>query len=350
MIVFYITSYGFNILAFLLMLGLLFLPGIRRIKSETEKKLFLAMVINVMLGAVLGIAGYSTVLLRKALGPAAWYSYVMDISLTAMAIVLYHFVFQWMVYVDYRLYQSRDQLFRRYRILYAPLLIFVAGRIVITLAGEILPLSLDEIFQLDLLYYIDDIIGFLCILLSAILVLQYRRQKGYSHLFRILPVVIPIVIGYLVNWFTGYSTIVIGDSLGVVILYIIMVRQWRYYDSSGFYSKEYLRMLLKSDSPRLESVQGAVFFQNEGDTDAFCRILREEMASDDLIIREDESGFVLLTGTGKMNELRFLADMVECAMEEDVGVHSLTTTYTARKKGEDAKNFLSRTALQDELK
>ncbi|MBR1567364.1 MAG: hypothetical protein IJ648_00240 [Lachnospiraceae bacterium] len=340
---FFYISYSFNILALLLTLIILLLPWKKRIVNETEKKLFLALIISIMMGALLGIAGYSMVPLRRLLGPAGWYSYVMDGCLTGMVIVLYHFVFQWMVYVDYRLYQSRDQLFRRYRILYVPLLIFVMGRIVIVLAGDILELPLDEIFQLDYLYYADDIIGFLSVLLSAILVFQYRKQKGHGHLFHILPVVIPIVIGYLINWFTGYSTIAVGDALGMVILYITMVRQQRYYDSSGFYSREYLRMLLKKNSPQLDRIRGAVLFENEGDIDTLRMVLREEMAPDDLVVRDNESRFVLFTDTDRMSKLKFLADMVESAFEEDESVCSLTTSYTIRGKDEDAETYLSRT-------
>ena len=341
---FYYISFGANILAFLLMFVLSFLPKDKWIKSEVEKKLFREMVTSVMLGALLGTFSYLTIILRLAFGQALWYGTVRDICFIAMVVVLYHFIFQWMMYVDYRLYQSRDQLVRRYRILYVPVLIFVIGRILAELAGSVFSLPLDEIFQVDLLFYMDDIFGFLFIVLSAALAFQYKIQNGHRSLFSVLPGAVPMLAGYIVNWFTGYSTIAFGDAAGVALVYIVMAWQQRFYDDNGFYSMEYLRKIVKSDSSGIERIRGAILFGTTSkEADAFGKILREEVEKDDLIIRGSEKSFVLLTGTGRAEELKFLADMIESAAEEDAGGISFTTKCVARKKGEDAKEFIKRT-------
>ena len=342
-LLYYYISFGVNILAALFMLVLLFLPKDKWIKDEAEKKLFQALIISTLLGAALGTVSYSSLALRKVLGGASWFRTARDVCTICMVIALYHFVFQWLVYVDYRLYKSRDQLFRRYRILYVPVLIFLVGRVLAEIAGSFFSLPLDEIFQMDLLLYIDDIFGFLFILLSAVLVFQYKNQKERGSLFSILPGVVPILIGYIVNWFTGYSTIAIGDAFGVVFLYIAMLIQKHYYDSFGFYSIDYLLKLQKNGDPGLEKLRGAVVFETSGELDALGRILRKELAVDDLIIRDGSNGFVLLSRSGKPEELKFLANMVEGAAEEEENGSPVTTKCLARKKGEDVKLFLDRT-------
>ena len=342
-LLFYYISFGANILAVLFMLVLLLLPKDKWIKDETEKKLFLALIISNLLGAALGTVSYSSLVLRKVFGAASWFRTTRDVCMVCMVIVLYHFVFQWLVYVDYRLYQSRDQLFRRYRILYVPVLVFLAGRVFAEIAGSFFSLPLEEIFQVDLLLYMDDIFGFLFILLSAVLAFQYKNQKGRGFLFSILPGVVPILIGYIVNWFTGYSTIAIGDASGVVFLYIAMMSQKHYYDSFGFYSIDYLSKLQKNGDPGLEKLQGAVIFETSGELDSLGRILRKELAVDDLIIRDASNGFVLLSQTGQPEELKFLADMVEDAAEEEESGSQITAKCLTRKKGEDVKLFLDRT-------
>ena len=344
---FYYISLGANILAFLLMLVVSFLPKGKTIKNEVEKKLFSALVISTMLGGLFGMFSYSTIILRMTFGQASWYGTARDICLIAMVVVLYHFVFQWMVYVDFRLYQSRDQLYRRYRILYVPVLIFLTGRLLAEFAGSVLPLPLEEVFQVELLFYIDDIFGFLFIICSAILAFQYKASKGYRSLFSILPGVIPMLIGYIVNWFTGYSTIAIGDAVGVVFVYIVLVRQQRFYEEEGFYSREYLYRIIKGDASGTERIRGAILFEVSQEADAFGRVLREEVEKDDLLIRDRKESFVLLTGAGGMEELKFLADMIESAAEEDANGVSYETRFVTRKRGEDAKEFIKRAALKE---
>ena len=335
---FYYISFGANILALLLMIVLLVLPKDRWIKSRTEKNLFFALIINAGLAALLGVLSYSTVVLSKALG-------VRDICFIGMVIGLYQFVFQWLLYVDYRLYRSRDQLFRRYKYLYIPLLIFVLGRICAEYAGSMIPLPLDIIFQVDLLFYIDDIFGFLFLVFSAILAIQYKSQKGHWALFSILPGVIPMLVGYIVNWFTGWSVVALADALGVVLVGIAMVWQERYYDSPGLYSKEYLRKLLKNTSPRINSIWGVVIFEPSKEVDNFSRLLRAETETEDLIVDAGDNVFALLSQSGRPEDLNYMGDMILSAAEEAIPGITLNITCITRKTGEASEAFIKNTVL-----
>ena len=78
-------------------------------------------------------------------------------------------------------------------------------------------------------------------------------------------------------------------------------------------------------------------------------LLKKEMPPEGVIVHDSEKRFVLLTRSGNPGDLRFLADMVTDAAEEDKAL-SLTTKCAARKKGEDAKAFIRRTLMDQEEK
>ena len=331
-------------MAFLLVFGLMLLPDRRYRRKETEAKLFMAICINILLVAFFGGICYA---LRGQ--SWEWMPLAELISKTVVELALINIVYQWVVYVDYKLYKSRDQLRRRYRGLYLPVLILMIALIVNLFTGILFTIRPDGGYDSTLMYDVLMAVEYIYILISVLLIIQYDRAHPGRRSFSIIPALVPMVLGSVVSVFTSYSATALGIAVGMVLLYFSMINGWRFEDSeSGYYNRALLTELINSDSPLVDVIHGAIFFETSGDAGKLGALLKREMPPMSVIVHESEKRFVLLTRSGQQGDLGFLADLVSDASEEyEGGAVSLKTKCESRKKEEDAKAFLRRTVMAD---
>ena len=157
-------------MAFLLVFGLMLLPDRRYRRKETEAKLFMAICINILLVAFFGGICYA---LRGQ--SWEWMPIAELISKTVVELALINIVYQWVVYVDYKLYKSRDQLRRRYRGLYLPVLILMIALIVNLFTGILFTIRPDGGYDSTLMYDVLMAVEYIYILISVLLIIQYDR-------------------------------------------------------------------------------------------------------------------------------------------------------------------------------
>lgn len=329
-------------MAFLLIIGLMILPDRKRVRSQTEGRLYGGLCINTLLIALFGGICYA---MRGQ--SENWAAVLVLISKTVVELCLLSLVYQWVMYVDFKLYGSRDQLRRRYWGLYIPVAIFSLLLLINIFTGIVFSIQPDMTYVSTVVYDVMIALEYLYILIPMLLIYQYDRANPGRRSFSIVPALVPILLGSVVSVFTAYSATALGIAVGLVLLYFSMINGWRFEDKeSGYYNRALLNGLLKSDSPIVDGIRGAVFFETAGDAGKLGELLKRELPQKSVIVHDSEKRFVLLTRSGNPGDLSFLADMAVYAAEEE-GTLKLTTKCAGRKKGEDAKAFIRRTILRD---
>ena len=104
-----VSAYN-GIIAALIAFGLLILPNRKYMKNKTESRLFSLLCTSTLISALSTVA-YSWVSSLDL----SWGHVVALIFCTIFKAATLFMVYQWVLYVDFRLYESRDQLGRRYK-------------------------------------------------------------------------------------------------------------------------------------------------------------------------------------------------------------------------------------------
>ena len=333
-----VSAYN-GIIAVLIALGLLVLPNRKYMKNKTESILFSLLCTSTLVAALSTIA--CSVIRSQNLS----FGYAGELfSLTVLDIAIVFMVYQWMLYVDFRLYESRDQLTRRYRWMIIPLAVILLLLIVNIFTGILFSVQQDLTRTTTVLYYLMAVVESIYILLSVVLIIKYDKSNPGKRIFNILPPLVFMAGGSLVDIFTDYSAVALGFAVGLLLLYYSMIKGWQYKDDeSGYYNNAYLKGILSGESRDADGIHGVIIFEVKGDEKGFEEILKNEMPPDGIIIHDRKKRFILFTGSGNTGDLKFLVSMVEDAAAEDMGEGiSLSVKCDTRKNGEDAKTFLGR--------
>lgn len=182
------------------------------------------------------------------------------------------FTFLWTIYVDYKLFEDRRRLSKRYPVLALPVVVVSLLILANLFTPVFFTLSQDNVYSRTpmsaLLYVVVG--GYLAYTVALV----YRsRRKVKRYLF--LPVLIfltPILLGIMLQMaFYGMSFIWVSVSVGLVSLYINIQNEASWVDSlTGLYNRQYLSRFLLSNPERQPSGQllGGILL----DVDAFKEI------------------------------------------------------------------------------
>ena len=306
-----------------------------RDRDKTAGRLFEGMCVNTLVISLMAIAEYALALTGHPFGYLA--------AVVAVAVknfLLIFLPFQWMLYVDYKLYRSRDQLRRRYRVFLAILLILQAVTVCIDVVGASVGTT-DYVLLVQALIATGLSAVFLILLIIPFVVLwQYCKKHPKEERFRISPVVIPFAAGFVFSSITDIDAFLLGISVGFVVLVVSMRRTRQYTDlASGFFNEQFLDLLAEGEDSRGEKYNGVVVFETETKGEELSEILRSVLPDEGMIIRTRENRFLLFSERGKRADLSFMAEVVSEAAE---GKMPLKTECTIRKKDEGTAEFLNR--------
>ena len=246
-------------------------------------------------------------------------------------------LFQWIVFVDYTLYQSKDNLLRRYKFAFALVVLCVLLMIV----NLFIPVAYE--FDKDLFcnalppFYIMMGIEYLFLLISFFIILQYRKRHKQGF-FMIFPFMIPVILGVTLNDIISreIGTFGIGIAVGLVMMYLFMYRGIALVDEdSGFYKAGLLELLRKYPADQTHGGTGIVFSCDSGD---LTGILQSNRPSASLVVQLSEKEYLLLAGNQPESAIRMLISCVEEeAQEAGIPIHS---RFERMKKGQTPEDFL----------
>ncbi|MCR5654454.1 MAG: hypothetical protein K6G07_02295 [Lachnospiraceae bacterium] len=329
-----------DFMAIMLVLGLVVL-SYRLKKDKIENKIFLAMCFSLIADALGGILTYS-----MHYQTAPWTRYVSFFGKTLMELGAGLMLYQWIVYVDYKLYHSLDHFKRNYRGFFVPLLIFMVLLLVNPFIHLMFDIGENNWAEPTILYHVMEVLELLYFFFTFVLILQARKKKVKMHFFHIRPLLIPILLAIVMAELTNYSAIPLGFAIGLVNLYFSMVNAWQYEDAqTGFYNTAYLELLEEQIKTGAQDVRSVIIMEANGDHEAFVKHLQASVPRDRNLVQLSDDRFAIFEANGK----RTLMDMVIALMEEDMEEYDeehpdakveLKVNGYIRKKGEDAIEFV----------
>ena len=325
-------------MAFLLILGLTIIPRKRDAVDGTRERMFFALCLLSMINALGSCVAYAVH------GQSG--SFFMSIELaakTVLEVALLLMAYQWLMYVDYMLYRSRDQLARRYKYFFLPILILLVLLLVNLFTGVLFTIQPDMSYRSTWVYYVLMAVEYIYFAFAFGIIYQYSTKYKHSQVFRITPIIIPVILGTLVNILTDYSASPLGFAIGLVLLYFSFIDSFRYDDEkSGYYNRSYLVGLVEGNEKGADAFCGAICFEASGDgAKELPEILRSELPAKSTIAHIDGGRYILLTRSRRMSDLGFIADMVEDAAEGKV---SISTQCFTRGKDQSAAAFIKEAA------
>lgn len=326
-------------------LGLTLISRRLNARGNPGDRLFFDMCVSVMLYAVFNGTAYIFTEPEFIVYP------LISVILRTVGIAcLLVFSFQWLLYVDFMIYGSRDYLFRIYKKHAIPLafaLIILVINIFTGIAFEPLP---GGLFDDRLLY--NALVLLIGIYFAGSLVMAYRynRQIKRLHFFHAKPMIVPFVAGLLFTVLTPFSASPMGCAVGLAYVYFSLVERWRYEDrATGFYNHTYVDEILKMTGTGKVEYRSALLLEARQSAGALSDMLTQLLPRDGEVIRLSENSFLLILENGDKALLSWLDGRIGIlsgkydSLNPDIGIGLKITSFT-REKGESSKDFIIRVA------
>ena len=259
----------------------------------------------------------------------------------------------WTAFADCKLYGERKQFNLTDLLYYVPFGVFTLMLLLNLLTGAVFTYTADNRFEPGLLYYIFMGIEVVCFLAPVIRVRIYDRNAMKVRFLRVLPMVIPVGLGVLVQFFLPYQTDVLGFAIGALLLYFSMADELRFQDEeSGLYNQGFLSFLFDRAMVEKNNTRSALILEADGNLPVAFEILRDTLHREYDVVRMEEKKFLMFAGTDSRSELQLLSTHVE----EAVAKHNkdnpqepvrITVHSRIRKADEDVFAFL-RSVVEDQ--
>ena len=328
-----------DVVALLVTLLLLVLSGLLYRRKNTALRLFGYLLLALALTCVLSFLCHA-----MAGQTAPWRHTLIIAARTLWEWCAFLIILLWCAFVDARLHGEKKQFSLTDLLYYGPFGVFTFFLLVNLLTGAVFSYTEDNQFEPGLLYYIFLAIEAVYFLVSLIRVRLYDAQSAKIRFLRVLPMVLPVVLGVAIQFFLSFQADVLGFAIGALLFYLSMADELRYLDDeSGMYNLAFMSFFF--DHTVADDIRSALILQVDGDLPAAFGILRDTLHRDYDVIRMEEKKFLMFSETDSRSELQLLSSRVE----EDVEKHNtehpqesvrMTVRSRIRSGEEDAYAFI----------
>ena len=336
-------------MGFLSVLGLAIISRRLSLHSAPGDRLFLDMCISVMLYAVFNGAAYCFT------DPALIISERAAVVLRSVAIAaLLVFSFQWLLYVDFMIFGSRDYLFRIYKKHAIPLaaaLLMLLINVFTSIAFE--PLY-GGLFDDKPLYFVLMLPVAVYFIYSILMAKRYSSRVKRLHFFHAKPMALPFAAGLLLTLTTPYSAAPLGSAMGLTCIYFSLVERWRYEDSdTGFYNRAYMKEIMESLTKGDFDYRAAIIFEAKAGSSELVSMLKQLLPRNGEVVRLKENRFLLLLENGDKSLISWITGKIRLLCDKYDRVNpgneiELCIYEFLREKDESQADFLKR--LDDKAK
>ena len=328
----------------LVMGGLCVFSCCSRCRKNTGGRLFLLMSISVLVYALCN--GAQLLVTLSKIDPTN--TAVLTLYFVAETAALI-FSFQWLLYVDFMIYGSRDQLFRRYAKFAIPLLVQFALDFLWLLAlltggtGS----AASEVLNRIWLYYSMVLLLFY-FGASVLVAFHYDRKVRKLHFFHPLLMLVPLGVYALIELFLPMKLYSLAYASAVLIMWITLLRRWRFDDEeSGFYNARYLDEILLMKGRELRDYQAAMQLLVKQSFAELAEILKGLLPREVEVLRLNENSALLLLESEKEAVLdRFEKSFQQQCSEYDrrnpQSPMALEVRRLCREETEDIHEFIRR--------
>ncbi|MBQ7506194.1 MAG: hypothetical protein IJT05_02610 [Lachnospiraceae bacterium] len=338
----YLTIY-LDVTAVIICVGILIL-GAKSIngRDKTEEQLFRSMLISLILNGITNAASYACHYQNLGL-PAP----VRMLAPTIAELTVLYVGFTWMLYVDYKLYGSRDRIFRTYRYFQIPVFLFTGLSFINLFTGFLFAVDENMLFIWKPGYYLLLVAQYFYLLFPVFLLIRHALTHKRIQFFHIWPTVAPGVLSALFTQFTIYSARCLGLTIAVVFLYFSYVERWRFNDrESGFFNRHYVDYLMELKEDQIPDYQSAVLIYAEHVNKELFSILESNMPYGGELIRLSDRLFLLFSESGNASSIKLLSAAFREEAEEyeknnpEKPPIQMVVSYTMRSKEKSVKEFM----------
>lgn len=336
-----VVSVYLEVMALLIMLGLILLSRRIDLRRKLDSRVFLIMCLCVVADGLCSAFCYAMHYQNYPWGSTA---VLIVRTLQEAAILL--LVYNWSLFTNHKIHHSREHIDRIYPYLFIPISACMLFLVVNLFTGILFTISADNLCKATPFYYVMTAIEVFYFLQAVGMILYYRRKGVRLHFFHVTPVIIPTVIGALVNILTPYSAAALGCAIGLIFLYFSMIADWRFDDpETEQYNREYLLCVRALARDGRRDCRNIVVFETDADPAVLAELLSHEIPRDGDLIHMGGGRFVLLLDQGDRSALELLELLVAEAVDEYNEEHpqeeiSLKTEHHIRRADETASAFL----------
>lgn len=247
--------------------------------------------------------------------------------------------FLWICYVDYRLFQDRQRLRKRYVFGALPIALIIIAAILNSWFSIFFWITEDNIYYRKPLFLWACGLIYCYITYGAILAFHYRKQVDKYLFMPVLTFIIPIYVGSLLQLFHyGIALTWVSVALGLTFFYISLQSEDSYLDPlTNLYNRNYL-MHYMDQIPRQKRagmhIVGIMLdvnnFKTINDTyghikgDAVLRIvgkilLRATSDTRATVVRYGGDEFLILLPASQRGEIRYIQDNIRRELSRCTG-------------------------------
>ncbi len=271
------------------------------------------------------------------------------------------FIYLWTLFIDYRLYKSRNRI-KRLRIFTLIPLFFVLVLLVINFFTSIVfivtpegELKMRPLWGLYILVQVIYIVG------TSSFLVKYKRKGGGLHFFPVKSFIIPFMAGAIGEIIIpGMSLPTAGATIGYLLIFFGMLRENTYEDPvTGFYNSFFLERISEEASTGSFDFTSGILFSSD-DTGGYlakngiiatnnlmretAMTLRDELPEGCETMYLGGSRFLIISKVAKEQEeaIKVLINIVTQSLTDETGDEiCFKGCFAFREDGQDPGSLLS---------
>lgn len=337
----HVTFYA-DAAAAVLSFGVLILCSRGVIKDTFSSKIFRLLIVSCFCLSLLDAATYA----RKYHEFAGAYPLALGLQ-TLLELVINITIFLWLLYVNYEINHSVDNIKRRFLKFASPLFVLMGLDIINVFTGILYYYDEHVMYHTTWFMKVYYVVRYFFFFSCVIQITVHKRRSTDLKFFDVWSFVIPVLAGGLVTNLTPYSVMSLGFAIGICNVYAGIINELSFVDrQTGFFNRYYLRFLKNDVTREMFSPKSGMIYRLE-DPDGmgdFSSLLSKALPKKCEVVRFNEDTIVMLAEISKKNALRMISDDIEEAVDQYNLNHKdsplvLTIDSVYKKKKETAKAF-----------
>ena len=255
----------------------------------------------------------------------------------------------WGGYVQNKLYADVRRFSGPRTLMLLPFIAFTVLLVINPLTGVLFTYSEDYVFEAAPLFMPTLLIRAIYFVATLFRVWAYDRKSTRIRFLKVLPMLMPVGSGMMVQVFLPYQADVLGFAIGAVLVYFSLAEEARVVDEeSGLYSKGFLTYLIDQALHGNATTDSALILKADGDLPSSFRIVRDTLSPVGDVIRMEEKRFLMFLTIDSRSELQLLSTRLEEAVDQHNTEHPdrtvrIRTLARMRRADEDMLSFLRET-------
>ena len=306
------VTFYLDVAAAILVLGVLVLCSRGIIRDAVEAKLFRLLLLAVFVLAVSEALNYAGLFADIPAALSMLLQTVNELMLSAALIM-------WLVYVEYRLYRSRDDLKRRVVKRLIPMFIVVGLELINPFTGILFTVNMSLVVYGTIVQGLCEVVRLVYIISSSVRVVKEKKARRDLKFFAIAEFILPVIAAYLLTGIWPYSMVPLGFAVGLTCIYAGIINETSFQDQeTGYYNRFYLPSLKKEITEGSYRLKNGMIFRlgREEDTEAFSKLLNPILPKKCIMIRFDRKTFVMLAEINERVALHMMKEDARDAIQE----------------------------------